>query len=176
MDEHSPSGREQPARPEYRTMTATTIVDRLASGAPAMRLASSCAIASIDAEMIGETVTIAGLITDATERTTVILHDASGAIRLFFPSGALTLSHAQSGSSRLDGIGQDDNQWLTLLEDSWVIVMGEVQADNDRAAIMCAQIESFDLDTALAELADPIATGPRPRPSRSDLRDVTGAE
>ena len=54
--------------------------------------------------------------------------------------------------------------------------MGVVQADNDRVGIMCAHIESFDLDTALAELADPIATGPRPRPSRSDLRDVTGAE
>lgn len=133
----------------------------LASGAVALRAASSCTIASINAEMIGEAVTIAGSVASVRPVTTkkgdimaaVHLEDLSGTIELVvFPR-----IYQQSRT--------------LLVEDAVVLIKGKIDARNDTPQIVCDSVEAFDPDTAVDDITIPAPTTARSRPASRSQRD-----
>ena len=135
----------------------------LTSGAAALRAASSCTIASINADMVGEIVSIAGSVASVRPVTTkkgdtmaaVQLEDLSGTIELVvFPR-----TYQQSRT--------------LLVEDSVVLIKGKIDARNDTPQIVCDSVEAFDPDIAVDDVSVPAPTTPRNRPAIRNQR--TGA-
>ncbi len=133
----------------------------LTSGAAALRAASSCTIASISAEMVGEAVTIAGSVASVRPVTTkkgdtmaaVQLEDLSGTIELVvFPR-----TYQQSRA--------------LLVEDSVVLIKGKIDARNDTPQIVCDSVEAFDPDTAVDDVTVPAPTTARSRPASRTQRE-----
>ena len=133
----------------------------LTSGAAALRAASSCTIASISADMVGEVVTIAGSVASVRPVTTkkgdtmaaVQLEDLSGTIELVvFPR-----TYQQSRT--------------LLVEDSVVLIKGKIDARNDTPQIVCDSVEAFDPDTAVDDVTVPTPTTARSRPANRTQRD-----
>jgi DNA polymerase-3 subunit alpha len=108
----------------------------LTSAAAALRAASSCAISSIDAEMAGEEVTIAGSIASVRPVQTR-KGDTMGAVQLEDLSGQIELvvfPRLYQGAREL------------LVEDSIVLVRAKVDTRNDTPQLVCDVIEAFDPD------------------------------
>lgn len=133
----------------------------LTSGAAALRAASSCTIASINAEMVGEVVTIAGSVASVRPVTTkkgdtmaaVQLEDLSGTIELVvFPR-----TYQQSRT--------------LLVEDTVVLIKGKIDARNDTPQIVCDSVEAFDPDTAVGDVTVPTPTTARSRPESRTQRE-----
>jgi DNA polymerase-3 subunit alpha len=131
----------------------------LTSVAAALRAASTCTISGIDAEMVGEEVTIAGSIASVRPVQTR-RGDTMGAVQLEDLSGQIELVVFP----RLYQATR-----TTVTQDSIVLVRARVDTRNDTPQLVCDSIEAFDPD----QPAEGIQSAPSGRRSRTHTSEET---